>query len=71
MFDSLNKLVDVQALSTRFIAYLPNLFSALVLLVIFWAANKAIQKMLSAALIRMEIVRQAQGLILRTARVVL
>ncbi|NNL77571.1 MAG: mechanosensitive ion channel [Desulfobacterales bacterium] len=71
MFDSLIKLIDVQTLFTRFIAYLPNIFSALVLLSIFWAANKAVQKMLSAALVRMKIVRQAQGLILRAARVVL
>ena len=71
MFDTLIKLIDVQALMTRFIAYLPNIFSALVLLSLFWVANKAVQKVLSAALSRMKIVRQAQGLILRTARVVL
>jgi len=71
MFDALIKLIDVQALITRLIAYLPNIFSALVLLFIFWAANKAIQKMLSAALLRMKIGRQAQGLILRAARVAL
>jgi small conductance mechanosensitive channel len=71
MFDALIKLIDVQTLITRFIAYLPNIFSALVLLSIFWAANKAVQKMLSATLIRMKIARQAQGLILRAARIAL
>ncbi len=71
MFDALIKLIDVQALVTRFVAYLPNIVSALILLSIFWVANKAIQKMLSAALIRMKIARQAQGLILRAARVAL
>ena len=70
MFDSLFKLIDVQTLITRFTAYLPNIFSALVLIVIFWTANKVVQKMLSATLIRMKIVRQAQGLILRAARFV-
>ena len=68
MFESLIKLIDVQALMTRLITYLPNLFSALLLLFIFWVANRVIQRMLSAALIRMKIVRQAQGLILRTTR---
>ena len=71
MFDSLIKLIDVQSLVTRFIAYLPNVVSALVLLLIFWVANKASQKMLSSALIRMKIARQAQGLILRAAGVAL
>ena len=71
MFDSLIKLIDVQTLVTRFIAYLPNVVSALVLLLIFWVANKASQKMLSSALIRMKIARQAQGLILRAAGVAL
>lgn len=69
MFDSLIKLIDVQTLITRFTVYLPNIFSALVLLVIFWTANKVVQKMLSATLIRMKIVRQAKGLILRAASV--
>ncbi|MGV7223867.1 MAG: mechanosensitive ion channel family protein [Nitrospinales bacterium] len=71
MFDALIKLIDVETLVTRFIAYLPNVVSALVLLLIFWVANKASQKMLSSALIRMKIARQAQGLILRAARVAL
>ena len=71
MFDALIKLIDVQTLVTRFIAYLPNVVSALVLLLIFWMANKASQKMLSSALIRMKIARQAQGLILRAASVAL
>lgn len=71
MVDGINKMIDVQALTTKLVAYLPSLVSALLLVVVFWLANKAIQKMLSAALTRMKIVRQAQGLILRTARVVL
>lgn len=71
MFADFIKLIDVQALMTRVVAYLPNVFSAMVLLIIFWTVNKAVQKMLSAALNRMKIVRQAQGLILRTARVAL
>ena len=69
MFEELIKLADVEALTTRFLAYLPNVFIALVLLFIFWVANKVVQRLLSVALTRMNIVRQAQMLILRTTRV--
>lgn len=69
MFDPIIQLIDFQSLTTRFVAYLPNLFSAVVLVLIFWTANKAVQKMLSTALDRMKIARQARGLILRVARV--
>ena len=69
MFEELIKLADVEALTTRFLAYLPNVFIALVLLFIFWVANKAVQRILSVALTRMKIVRQAQMLILRATSV--
>jgi small conductance mechanosensitive channel len=69
MFDELIKLADVEVLTTRFLAYLPNVFIALVLLFIFWVANKVVQRILSVALTRMNIVRQAQMLILRATRV--
>lgn len=71
MMDSLIKLIDVRLLMTRVVAYLPNIVSALVLLIIFWIADKAIRKTLSATLTRMKVARQSQGLILRTVRVVL
>lgn len=69
MFEELIKLADVEALTTRFLAYLPNVFIALVLLFIFWVANKVVQRILSVALTRMKIIRQAQMLILRATRV--
>ena len=69
MFEELIKLADVEALTTRFLAYLPNVFIALVLLFIFWVASKVVQKILSVALTRMNIVREAQMLILRATRV--
>ena len=71
MFEELIKLADVEALTTRFLAYLPNVFIALVLLFIFWVANKVVQRILSVALTRMKIIRQAQMLILRATRVVI
>ena len=69
MFDELIKLADIEALTTRFLAYLPNVFIALVLLFIFWVASKVVQRILSVALTRMKIVRQAQMLILRATNV--
>ena len=69
MFESLINRADVQALTTRFLVYLPNIFVALVLLLLFWVANKAVQRILSAALTRIKIVNQAQMLILRATRV--
>jgi len=69
MFESLINRADVQALTTRFLVYLPNIFIALVLLLLFWVANKAVQRILSAALTRIKIVQQAQMLILRATRV--
>jgi small conductance mechanosensitive channel len=70
MLDTLIKLIDYQSLMNQVVAYLPNIFSAVVSLFIFWIANRAIQKALSATLTRMKVVRQLQGLILRAARLV-
>lgn len=70
MLDTLIKLIDYQSLMNQVVAYLPNIFSAVVSLFIFWIVNRAIQKMLSATLTRMKVVRQLQGLILRAARLV-
>lgn len=71
MLDSLIKIIDVRLLMTRILTYLPNLISALVIFIIFWMADKAIRKALSTTLTRMKVTRQSQGLIIRTARVVL
>lgn len=71
MLDALIKLIDYQSLMNQVVAYLPNIFSAAVSLIIFWIVNRAIQKTLSATLTRMKVARQLQGLILRAARLVL
>lgn len=71
MLDEMIKLIDAQTLMTRVVSYLPNVLSAILLLVVFWMVNKAIQKVISAALVRTNVVRQARGLILRSARVAL
>ena len=61
MLDTLIKLIDVQSLMTRIVGYLPNFISALLLLIIFWIANKTIQKTLSAALTRVEVGGQSMA----------
>ena len=71
MLDTLIKLIDYQSLMNQVVAYLPNIVSAVVSLIIFWIVNRAIQKALSATLTRMKVARQLQGLILRAARLVL
>ena len=71
MLDTLIKLIDYQSLMNQVVAYLPNIVSAVVSLIIFWIVNRAIQKALSASLRRMKVARQLQGLILRAARLVL
>lgn len=71
MIEKIIKLIDFQVLMTRIVGYLPNILSALILVFIFWIANKSIQKILYVTLNKMNIIKQAQGLILRAARVVL
>jgi len=71
MLNTLIKLIDGQSLINQVVAYLPNIFSAIVSLIILWIVNRAIQKTLSATLTRMKVARQLQGLILRAARLVL
>ena len=71
MLDTLIKLIYYQSLINQVVAYLPNIVSAVVSLIIFWIVNRAIQKALSASLRRMKVARQLQGLILRAARLVL
>jgi small conductance mechanosensitive channel len=69
MLSNFRELIDVQTLVTLVIAYLPNLLSAGILCVLFWLANKFIQKMLGATLTRMAIEKEAISLLLRGARV--
>ena len=69
MFTDFHKLIDTQAVTTFIIAYFPNLVSAAVLVVVFWIANKIIQKLLAASLTKMKVERQAANLLLRAARV--
>ncbi len=71
MIENILNMVDAEALITRFAAYLPNLISALVLLLIFLILNKIIQKMLLSTFKRMEMARQVRSLLLKTAKVVL
>ncbi|MCF8088899.1 MAG: mechanosensitive ion channel [Desulfotignum sp.] len=65
----LQNIIDIQAITTHFINYLPKIISALILLVFFWLANKIVQKVLQRTLNKMIIEKQATNLLLRTVRV--
>lgn len=68
MLKNLQEMIDVQALVTIIVSYIPNVMSALVLTVLFWLANKLIQKMLGSTLNRMNIEKEAINLLLRGAK---
>ncbi len=71
MLPKIQNIIDIQAVTTHAIAYFPSLLSALILLVLFWIANKIVQKLLYSTLKKTKIDKQACNLLLRTARVAL
>lgn len=66
--ETINQIVDIQKIVTSIIGYIPNLISAIVLLILFWIANKIIQRALDAALSRIKVERQAIDLLMSGAR---
>lgn len=68
MIESLNQIVDIQALTTRLVAYVPNLLSALILVLAFWIVHKIAQRMMNAALKKVDIATQASNLLLRAVK---
>ena len=68
MVSELLTTIDVQKITTLIIGYIPNLMGALLLFLLFWLANKIIQKTMDTTLSRMKIERQAVNLLLRGAR---
>lgn len=68
MVSSFKDLIDIQALTTQMIAYIPSLLSAVILLFLFWLANKILQKMISSALTRIKVETQSINLLLRAAK---
>ncbi len=71
MLSKFPKTIDAETIMTQIVGYLPNVFMAVVLALLFWLANRIIQKVLFTTLNRMNIEKQAVGLLLRTARVAL
>jgi small-conductance mechanosensitive channel len=69
MLDNFSELIDIQTLITRFVAYLPNLLSAIILIFVFVVVNKVIQRMLGATFKRMQMAKQVRGLLLKAVKV--
>jgi len=53
--NDLSQFLDVQALLTRLVAYLPRVVAALLILTAFWIAFRVIRRLLEAAFAKMEI----------------
>ncbi|HCY85862.1 MAG TPA: mechanosensitive ion channel family protein [Desulfobacteraceae bacterium] len=62
------QLIDFNKISTLVVAYIPNVISAFILLLLFWIANKLIQRAMDVTLTRVKIERQAVDLLLSAAR---
>lgn len=63
----ISTIFDIQKLSDLLVGYLPNLFSALVLVVLFWIGNRLAVKTLETTFSRMKIDPQAAALLVRGA----
>ena len=70
MLKKLLEAVDLEALSTNIVGYLPNLVGAVVLIGVFWGIAVVLRKGISAGLNRSRIPADAKALILRLVRYV-
>ncbi|MGD2270244.1 MAG: mechanosensitive ion channel family protein [Desulfobacterales bacterium] len=68
MIDQFFQSVNFESLSTHIVAYLPNILSSGLLILLFWAINKISRRMVSTALLKTKISTEAQNLILRFVR---
>lgn len=53
--NDLSQFLDVQALLTRLVEYMPRVMAALLILVAFWVAFRVMRRLLEAAFVKMEI----------------
>ena len=51
--DELSRFLDIQALMTRLVEYLPRLFAAMLILAVFWIGFRVLRRLLETALKRM------------------
>ncbi len=66
--ENFRQIVEIEKITTLLIGYIPNMIGALIMLVLFWIANKVIQRTLDLTLSRIKIERQAIDLLLSGAR---
>ncbi len=62
--NDLSQFLDVQALLTRLVEYLPRVAAAAIILTAFWLAFRVIRQLLEAAFIRMEIQKALRDLLI-------
>lgn len=67
MFQNFLKNLDVKSVSTKIVAYFPNLFGAVVLLIVFWFLTSVARKLLSSILQKSKVPNEVQNLLLRIA----
>lgn len=68
MLESVLSRIDVEAVSTRFATYLPNLVAAILLAAFFWLLGTAMRRGIEAALRKRNVTEAARCLVLRFTR---
>jgi small conductance mechanosensitive channel len=65
MFNQLAQKLDVSAMMTKFVTYLPNLIAAVILACIFWVVLKLTKRILSTAMQRANVPEEASDIVVR------
>ena len=65
MFDQLVQKLDVNAMLTKLVAYVPNLIAAVILACIFWVILKLTKRILSTAMLTAKVPEEASDFVVR------
>ena len=65
MFDQLVQKLNVSAIMTKLVAYVPNLIAIVILACIFWIILKLTKRMLSTAMRRIKVPEEASDIVVR------
>ncbi len=65
MIESFMKSVDFSAVSTKLVAYIPEVLGAVLLILLFWILNKVVKKMFASTLEKTQIAPEARSLLVR------
>ncbi|HEA66198.1 MAG TPA: mechanosensitive ion channel [Desulfobacterales bacterium] len=65
MFDQLVQKLDVSAMTTKFVAYVPNLIAVVILACIFWIILKLTKRILSTAMRKSKVPEEASDIVVR------